>query len=131
MLDLKQGLLFLLIFVFIFVFSDIQVINPIDDSFKLTWKAHNHEIEMIQVAMDNTVVVTYSNIEIKVWIKDSDKYLEKFMIKVSEGGVNTIALSEKGDLLAYTEAKLKLQIWSITAGNYRLIKKIKLLEEVE
>ena len=86
---------------------------------------------MIQVAMDNTVVVTYSNIEIKVWIKDSDKYLEKFMIKVSEGGVNTIALSEKGDLLAYTEAKLKLQIWSITAGNYRLIKKIKLLEEVK
>ena len=53
------------------------------------------------------------------------------MIKVSEGGVNTMALSKEGDLLTYTEAKLKLRIWSIKTENYRLIKKIQLLEEVE
>ena len=95
-----------------------------DDSFKLKWKAHDHGIKMLKVSMDNTVVVTYSNPEIKVWIKDSDEYLEKFMIKVSEDGVNTMALSEKGDILAYTEANLKLRIWSTKAENYGLIKKI-------
>ncbi len=46
------------------------------------------------------------------------------MIKVSEGGVNTMVLSEEGDLLAYIEAKLKLRIWNIKAEKSGLIKKI-------
>lgn len=48
-------------------------------------------------------MVTTSNDEIKVWnLIDSNEYIEKFSIEIDEDDVNSMAISEEGDLLAYS-----------------------------
>ena len=68
-------------------------------------------IEKILVAKDNTIVVTSSTTEIKVWeLIDSYEYTEKISIETAGDEANLIALSERGEFLAYTGKDKELKI---------------------
>ena len=54
-------------------------------------------VEKILVAKDNTIVITSSSTEIKVWmLLDSDEYSEKVSIEIAQDEANLMALSEGG-----------------------------------
>ena len=72
-------------------------------------------IEKILVAKNNTIVVTSSNTEIKVWeLIDSYEYLEKVSIEIVKDETNLMALSEGGEFLAYTGKNKELTIVRIS-----------------
>ena len=63
----------------------------------------------------NTIVVTSSNTEIKVWeLIDSYEYLEKVSIEIVKDETNLMALSEGGEFLAYTGKNKELTIVRIS-----------------
>ena len=51
----------------IYVYSEVKVIKPMEPSNNFLWKVNDGRIERILVAKDNTIVVTSSSTEIKVW----------------------------------------------------------------
>ena len=54
-------------------------------------------VKKILVAKDNTIVITSSSTEIKVWmLLDSDEYSEKVSIEIAQDEANLMALSEGG-----------------------------------
>ena len=72
-------------------------------------------IEKILVAKDNTIVVTSSSTEIKVWeLIDSYEYREKVSIEIAEDEANLMALSEGGEFLAYAGKNKELKIARIS-----------------
>ena len=72
-------------------------------------------INKILVAKDNTIVVTSSSTEIKVWeLIDSYEYTEKVSIEIAEDEANLMALSEGGEFLAYAGTNKELKIVKIS-----------------
>ena len=62
-------------------------------------------------------MVTSSGTEIKGWdLIDSKEYIEKFSIEIDEEEVNLMALSEGGELLAFTRKNKELKIVGIGEG---------------
>lgn len=90
------------------------MINPIKHQFNFEWNAHNSGIERVHVAKYNEILVTSSSEEIKVWILEYySQYIEQVVIDIFEDDINTMALSEEGNLLAFAGKNKKLSIWRI------------------
>ena len=72
-------------------------------------------IEKILVAKDNTIVVTSSSTEIKVWeLIDSYEYRDKVSIEIAEDEANLMTLSDGGEFLAYAGKNKELKIVRIS-----------------
>ena len=62
-------------------------------------------------------MVTSSGTEIKGWdLMDSKEYIEKFSIEIDEEEANLMALSDGGELLAFTGKNKELKIVGIGEG---------------